>query len=76
MRTATRFPAKMNYRRLTEIDSRYYGLSLLRRLTCGPECVRNKGSSLYVHPLIGSSSMCCFQASSPDEKALVEAAVR
>ena len=44
IRTGTRPPAKINYRRLTEINSRYYGLSLLRTLTCGPEGVRNKGS--------------------------------
>ena len=36
-------PAEINYRRLTEINSRY-GLSLFRALTCGPEGVRNKGS--------------------------------
>ena len=42
--TATKSPAKINYRRLTEINSRYYGLSLVRTLTCGPEGVRNKGS--------------------------------
>ena len=48
IRTAAEFPAKMNYRRLTEIFSRYYGLSLLRTLTRSPEGVRNNGSSLYV----------------------------
>ena len=31
--TADKFQAKINYRRLTEINSRYYGLSLQRTLT-------------------------------------------
>ena len=43
LRTA-KSPAKINYRRSTEINSRYYELSLLRTLTRGPEGVRNKGS--------------------------------
>ena len=34
--------AKINYRRLTEINSHYYGLSLLRTLKRGPEGVCNK----------------------------------
>ena len=33
IRTADKFRAKINYRRLTEINSRYYGLSLQRTLT-------------------------------------------
>ena len=33
IRTADKFWAKINYRRLTEINSRYYGLSLQRTLT-------------------------------------------
>ena len=37
IRTAAKFPAKINYRRLTERHSRYYGTSLLRTLTRGPE---------------------------------------
>ena len=45
--TAAKSPAKIEYRRLTEINSRYYGLSLLRTLTRSPEGVRNKGSCLY-----------------------------
>ena len=44
IRTAAKSPTKINYRRLTEINSRYYGLSLLRTLTYGPEGVPNKGS--------------------------------
>ena len=44
IRTAAKFPAKLDYRRLTEIISRYYRLSLLRTLTRGPEGVRNKES--------------------------------
>ena len=46
IRMAAKSPAKINYRHLTEINSCYYGLSLLRTLTCGPEGVRNKGSWL------------------------------
>ena len=41
IRTAVKSPVKINYRRLTEINSRYYGLSLLRTLTLGPEGVRH-----------------------------------
>ena len=41
---AAKSPAKINYRRLTEINSRYYGISLLRTLTPLLEGVRNKGS--------------------------------
>ena len=37
IRTAAKSPAKINYRRLNEINFRYYGLSLLRTLTRGPE---------------------------------------
>ena len=44
LRTAAKSSAKINNRRLTEINSRYYGLSLLRTLTRGPKGVRNKGS--------------------------------
>ena len=33
IRTADKFRAKINYRHLTEINSRYYGLSLQRTLT-------------------------------------------
>ena len=36
-RTAAKSPAKTNYRRLTEINFRYYGLSLKRTLTRGPK---------------------------------------
>ena len=41
---AVRYPAKINYRCLNEINSRYYKHSLLRTLTPGPEGVSNKGS--------------------------------
>ena len=44
MQAAAKFPAKIKYRRLTEINSRYYGLSLVRTLTRGSEGVHNKGS--------------------------------
>ena len=43
-RTAAKSPAKTNYRRLTEINSRYYGLSLMGTLTRGPKSFRFKGS--------------------------------
>ena len=43
-RTAVKSQEKPNYRRLTEINSRYYGLSLMRTLTWGPYSVRYKGS--------------------------------
>ena len=41
--TSTKSRAKINYRRLTEINSSYYGLSLMRTLTWGPHSVRYKG---------------------------------
>ena len=44
IRTAAKSPAKTNYRCLTEINSRYYELSLMRTLTRGPHSVRHKGS--------------------------------
>ena len=46
-RTATKSQEKPNYRRLTEIISRCYRLSLMRTLTWGPYSVRYKGSWLY-----------------------------
>ena len=46
IRTAAKSPAKTSCRRLTEINSRYYGLSLMRTLTRGPNSVRYKGSWL------------------------------
>ena len=36
IRTVAKSLAKINYRRLTETNSRYYGLSLVRTLTRGP----------------------------------------
>ena len=45
LRTAAKSPAKINYRCLTEINSRYYGLSLTgMTLTRGPYSVPSKGS--------------------------------
>ena len=44
LRTAAKSYAKINYRCLTEINSCYYGLSLLQTQTQGPEGVHNKGS--------------------------------
>ena len=41
IRTAAKSQAKINHRRLAEINSHCYGLSLLRTLTRGPEGVRN-----------------------------------
>ena len=35
-RTVAKSPAKTNYRRLTEINSRYYGLSLMRKRVEAP----------------------------------------
>ena len=43
-RAAAKYPAKVNYRYLTEVNSRYHRLSLLRILTRSPDGVRNKGS--------------------------------
>ena len=43
--TAAKHPAKINYKRLTEINSRYDGrLSLLKTLTCSLVGVHSKGS--------------------------------
>ena len=54
-------PAKINYRRLMEINSRYYGLSLSRTLTRG---VRNKGvdciKSGFVRPYTGCKYQICL----------------
>ena len=44
IRTVAKSQAKIYYRYLTEINSRYYGLSLVRTLTRGPYIVRCKGS--------------------------------
>ena len=43
-RTAANSPAKAIYRRLTEINSRFCGLSLMRTLTRGPYNVCYEGS--------------------------------
>ena len=48
IRLTAKSQAKINYRRLTEMNSRYYGLSLMRTLTRGPNGVCNKGSKLYL----------------------------
>ena len=45
IRTAAKSPAKTSCRRLTEINSRYYGLSLMRTPPRGPYSVRYKGMS-------------------------------
>ena len=42
IRTAAKSRAKINYRRLTEINSWYYGLSLMRTLTQDPYSIRYK----------------------------------
>ena len=48
IQTTAKSPAKINQNRcLTEIDSRYYGLLLKRKLTQGPYSVRNKRSWPY-----------------------------
>ena len=43
-RIAPKSPAKTNYKRLTEINSPYYGLPLKRTVTRGPYRVRYKGT--------------------------------
>ena len=43
IRTAAKLLGKTNYRRLTEIKSRYYGLLIMRTLISGPYSVRYKG---------------------------------
>ena len=43
IRTADKFRTKINYRHLTEINSRYYGLSLQKTLTQGPTVSAIKG---------------------------------
>ena len=58
IRTAAKSPAKLNYRHLTEIKSRYYGLSLLRTLIRGPVDVRNKGSWPYSFAQKNNGSSC------------------
>ena len=60
IRTAAKSSAKINYRRLTEINSRYYGLSLLRTLTRGPEGVRTEKGELTValHKIIHAFFYC------------------
>ena len=47
IRTAANSQAKTTYRRLTEINSRYYGLSLMRTLTQGPYSICYKGRSFH-----------------------------
>ena len=42
---------KISYRCVTEINSRYYGLSLKRTLTQGPYSVRYKGSNWLKHKI-------------------------
>ena len=44
MDSSLEIPGKINYRHLTEINSRYYGLWLSRTLTHGPNGICNKGS--------------------------------
>ena len=57
IQTAAKSKAKIIYRQLTEINSCYYGLSVMRTLTRGPNSVRHKGSWLYsekITPLLNS----------------------
>ena len=58
IRTAAKSPAKINYRRLTERNSCYYGLSLFRTLTRGPEGVRNEAGELTVIGNVIPGSFC------------------
>ena len=46
--TVDKSPAKTKYRHLTDINSRYYGLSLKRTLTQGPYSVCHEGSWLEI----------------------------
>ena len=48
IRTAAKSPAKTSWRRLTEINSQYYGLSLMRTPPRSPYSVRYEGSWLYL----------------------------
>ena len=48
IRTLAKYRAKINNSSLTEINSRYYGLSLVRTLTRGPYSVRYNESWLYL----------------------------
>ena len=52
IRTAAKSAAKINYRRLTELNSRYYGLYLLRKLTRGRKGVRNKEPNRWTYQMI------------------------
>ena len=47
--TSAKSQAKINYRRLTEINSRYYGLSLMRTPAQGLHSSRYKGSEVEVN---------------------------
>ena len=48
LRTVTKSRTKINYRCLSEINSHYYGLSLMRTLTRSPYGICFWGSSLYI----------------------------
>ena len=53
-RTATKSHAKINYRCLTKINSRYYGLSLMRSTVTNQsslQCPLYKGSWLFLKPI-------------------------
>ena len=54
IQTAANYPAKTDYRHLTEINSHYYRLSLMRTLTQGP----------YNAPIKG---LDCIQSSQPNK---------
>ena len=51
MLTAATSQAKINYRCLTEVNSRYFGVSLMRTLTQGPYSVHCKWSWLDIETL-------------------------
>ena len=54
IRTAAKTQAKIYYKCLTDINSRYHGLSLMRILTQGPYSVRY--NSLFTDPLFSLQS--------------------
>ena len=50
-RIAAKYQAKINYRRSTEINSHYYGHSLMRTLTRGPTVSSIKGVDCIIDKL-------------------------
>ena len=68
-RTATKSHAKINYRCLTKINSRYYGLSLMRSTVTNQsslQCPLHKGSWLFMKPttlhIWSSKYVLCYKS--------------